>query len=110
MLLHVGYTDAVLKRCLPVLEEWAVGGGWVDTSPVDEFRRQLSRGNRTAAHRARRDPKQNIRPLTAAELGVFLAESERLGGGGRVVSLLLADAGLRLGEALALDWSDVHFG
>jgi integrase len=84
--------------------------GWIDESPVDDFRRQLSRGNRTAAHRARRDPKQNVHPWATTELGAFLTESERLGGAGYIVSLLLADAGLRLGEALALDWSDVHYG
>lgn len=95
----------------------------IESSPVDALRAVLRKRGRTKSDRAERDPGQHIRPIeTADELEKLLAASAARpwikpgdrradrDGDGHLITLLLLDAGLRLGEALGLRWADVNFG
>lgn len=95
----------------------------IDANQVDALRAVLRRRNRTKEARSRLDPSRNIRPIERSEeiqrlLAASAArpwiddEDGRAGGAddGHILTLLLLDAGLRLGEALGLRWGDVRLG
>ena len=55
------------------------------------------------------DRVRNIRPMSQAELGTFLAAAQEATALYAPLFLVLAHAGLRPGEAFALQWPDVDF-
>ena len=56
-----------------------------------------------------RDRKETINPLTANELNIFLSSVQKQYKKDYTLVLLLARTGLRIGEALALQWADIDF-
>jgi integrase len=85
--------------------------GFVSESPVVEFRRQLNRKGRTKRGRAEARRDRHIRPIERpSELARLVREAEAEGLVASVVVLLQLDAGLRLGEAMALRWGKVIWG
>lgn len=82
----------------------------ISHDPVAEFRASLKQ-RRTKKLRAETDPGKHIRPIeTVEELERILAEARAEGLVHLVHVLLLLDAGLRMGEAIELEWGDVHWG
>lgn len=99
------YLDA-----LSAVLSYAVDLEVLDVNPCDAFRKTLQRRNRTARGRAEADG-VHVHPIEDPEqLDAFVAASETEGGDGHLCDLLQLDAGLRLGEALGLRWSDVRWG
>ncbi len=86
---------------------YAVDLEMIETNPADAFRAMLRRRNRTQRGRADAS-RERIHPIE--DLGAFLAASQGEGGDGHLLDLLQLDAGLRLGEALGIRWSDVWWG
>jgi integrase len=85
--------------------------GFVSESPVTEFRRQLNRKGRTKRGRAEARRDRHIRPIERpGELARLVREAEAEGLVAHVMVLLQLDAGLRLGEAMALRWGKVIWG
>lgn len=95
----------------------------VESNPVDALRGILRRLGHSKGGRALADPSRNIRPFETADeiarlLGAsaarpWIAEDDGRAsesGDGYLVTLLLLDAGLRLGEVCGLTWGDVLFG
>ena len=101
------YLDA-----LSAVYEFAIDVGFSELeNPVEPFRKRLRRKNRTKRGRsdARRD--RHIRPIERPEELARLVESADTEGlVARVVVLLQLDAGLRVGEAMALRWGKVAWG
>ncbi len=88
---------------------YAVELGYVRENPVDAFRRQLSRRRRSKAGRAEQTSKAN--PIEdAASIESLVAEARIEGAETAALVLVLLDAGLRLGEALALRWRRIAWG
>ena len=89
----------------------AVDADLIDANPADAFRAILRRRSRTARGRAEADASAKIHPIEKGEHVAGLVEaSAKVGGKAHMLDLLLLDAGLRLGEGLALRWDDVWFG
>ena len=85
--------------------------GFVSESPVTEFRRQLNRKGRTKRGRADARRDRHIRPIERpTELARLVEEAQAEGLVARVMVLLQLDAGLRLGEAMALRWGKIIWG
>ena len=85
--------------------------GFVSESPVTEFRRQLNRKGRTKRGRAEARRDKHIRPIESPdELARLVKEAEAEGLVASVMVLLQLDAGLRLGEVLALRWGKIIWG
>ena len=85
--------------------------GLVADSPIPEFRRQINRKGRTKKGRAAAQRDKNIRPVERPEeLARLLEAAEKEGLVALVMVLLQLDAGLRLGEAMALRWGKVSWG
>jgi len=78
--------------------------------PLPATRRDtLRRRNQTKAGRAEAD-EQKAQPIESpAHVAVLVAAAGDLGGKPYFVTLLALDAGLRLGEATALDWAHVEW-
>lgn len=109
----------------------AIDRDLLDANPVDAFRGTLRRrtrgkGARTAAQADTRHPIERVEDL-AAFVAASAAAAARpgrrwkkptparrnpvhLGQAGHVATLILLDAGLRLGEVAGLRWRDVHWG
>jgi integrase len=66
------------------------------------------RRKRKATTRGRNDPGASIRPLNESEVAALLEAAPR-GDDSRTLFMLLARAGLRPGEAFALQWADFDF-
>ncbi len=85
--------------------------GVVDDSPVSAFREQLSRRSRTKRGRSEASAGRAIRPIESPdELGRLVAAAGQEGLIPYTLTLLLLDAGLRLGEAMGLRWGAVIWG
>jgi len=85
--------------------------GFVSESPVTEFRRQLNRKGRTKRGRAEAQRDRHIRPIERpSELARLVKEAKAEGLVAHVMVLLQLDAGLRLGEVMALRWGKVIWG
>jgi integrase len=78
--------------------------------PVRAFQDRLREENEGTAASRRRSG-ENIKPFRPGEIEAFLAASRASGRPAyAILDLLLLDAGLRLGEGLALEWADVTWG
>src|SRR5262249_21683482 len=89
----------------------AVEREWLEANPVDAFRASRRRPGRTARRRADTDPGRHVRPLPTPEaIDPFVLASRAAGGLLAPRDLLPLEAGLRLGEAAALEWSCVEWG
>jgi len=88
---------------------YAVELGYLRENPVDAFRRQLSRRRRSKAGRAEQTSKAN--PIEdPAALARLVEEARAQGAEAAALVLVLLDAGVRLGEALALHWRAIAWG
>ena len=56
-----------------------------------------------------KDPKENINPLTSGESKTLLVTAETIFSNHYALFLLLARTGMRIGEALTLQWGDIDF-
>jgi len=85
--------------------------GLLDATPIPEFREQLRRRSRTKGGRAEAAAGAKVSPIERPEeLGALLAAARAEGLPPQVLVTLLLDAGLRLGESLALRWGSIAFG
>jgi integrase len=83
----------------------------IEANPCDAFRATLRRRHRTQRGRAASDPTRNIRPVEEpGDLKRLLAAAVKEGPVPHVYTLLLLDAGLRVGEALGLRWGSIEWG
>lgn len=83
----------------------------IESNPVTVFRETLRRRRRTKRGRAEAESGSRVQPIEeTAELAAFVDASAARGGQGHLATLLMLDAGLRIGEAEALCWPDVWFG
>jgi integrase len=82
----------------------------VEDNPTDRQRRSMSRRRGSKRGRAESDPAAHIHLLEAGALKTFTKKSAEAGGAGHLCDMLLLDAGLRLGEAHGLRWSDLWWG
>lgn len=82
----------------------------ISENPTHTLRRTLARRRSSRQGRAETDPGANIKPLEPAEVVAFFAKSAEAGGTDHLCDVLLLDAGLRVGEAHGLRWSDVWWG
>jgi integrase len=90
---------------------YAVDLDEIEANPVDMFRGILRRRRRTKRGRAdteRLDQRHPIEDLGA--LGAFVKASASIGGDHHLATMLMLDAGLRIGEAEALRWEHVEAG
>ena len=82
-----------------------------DADPVAAFRQVLRRRSRGQRGRAASEASRLIRPVEdPAELVRLVGAAREEGERAHLLVLLLLDAGLRLGEALALRWGNVAWG
>ncbi len=85
--------------------------GFTDYTPVPDFRAQITRRTRTKRGRADATLKMSIRPIEdPADLARLVDAAREEGAVSHVLVLLLLDAGLRLGEAIALRWGSIVWG
>lgn len=112
-------TVRLIRACLSVLLGDAVEDGVLENNPASGIGR---RGRKRADTVSQAERQKKIRPLSREQLAAFLtavedATAPRVRGAGKddrvhcsrrdaVLLLALADAGLRPGEALALQWED----
>ena len=89
---------------------WAQERELIDENHVDGLRAILRRRNRTQRGRAESEAGRKVNPIEepghVAAL-VQAAEGEAEGTKSHLVTLLMLDAGLRIGEATAVGWEDV---
>jgi len=88
----------------------AVGLGFLHSNPVDELRLLLRRRNRTKGARAATAQPKPTPFEDPNELMVFCDASQELSDAGHLISLLMLDAGLRLGEAGGVSWEAFWWG
>jgi integrase len=81
----------------------AVDDGVITANPADRLGRSLKLGRSVAARQ------DTIKAMTRAQLASLLAAAERVVPRLAALLLLLARTGLRLGEALALQWRDIDY-
>ena len=83
----------------------------LEVNPIASVRDALRRKMRSKRGRASADTRRHIRPLERPEdVEAFTRCSRGVGGRLHALDLLQLDAGLRLGEALAVRWCDVEWG
>jgi integrase len=88
---------------------WGMERDIVDENPCDGLRAVLRRKNRTERGRAESE-RERANPIEKPEdVAAFVIAAETEGGANYLATLLMLDAGLRLGEATALDWRDVEW-
>ncbi len=101
--LNDGYassTVAHFRNCLSGVFNLAIDHRLIDTNPAHELRKLIKK----------KDCQEDINPLIAAELSMFLETlKNHFSNEHHTLFLLLARTGMRLGEALALRWGDVDF-
>src|SRR3989442_9660858 len=103
---RIGFSRASVELMLAVLRGMlnaAIEDGVILANPTDRVARQL-RLNRVAS--ARQD---EIKAMTREQLARFVAAASQAVPRAFPLFLLLARTGLRLGEALALQWQDLNF-
>ena len=100
---YVGVLSSVLR--------YAEDLGILTESPMPQFRRRLNRRKNTQKGRAERDTRSSIRPIEdPADLKALVeaTASERLIAQSFIV--LMLDSGMRMGEALGVQWHDIKWG
>jgi len=96
----------LIRATLSVMLSDAVDDGILLANPALNLgRRQRGRPDKLSAA----DRVRNIRPMSQAELGTFLAAAQEVTPLYAPLFLVLAHAGLRPGEAYALQWADIDF-
>jgi integrase len=101
-----GYLDV-----LAAILGYARDLGLIQSSPIGDFREMLRRRARTKQGRADSEAGRHVRPIEDPEaLDRLVAEASAEGQAAETAVLLCLDAGLRLGEALALRWGHVVWG
>jgi integrase len=93
----------IMQATLRVMLNAAIEDGVLIANPANGLARSLKLSV-SAAHR-----QEEIKAMTRDQVAVFLATAERLVPPLATLFLLLARAGLRIGEALALQWDDVDY-
>lgn len=93
-------TIRLIRATISAMYAAAIDDGVAVVNPATLPRRAKALG---------RSPKADIRPLSEAELAVFLNAAEKENPAYYPFFLLLARAGLRPGEARALKWTNVDF-
>ncbi len=89
---------------------WAMDRELIDESPVEGLRAVLRRKNKTKKGRAESEAGHQAKPIEKPEhVAALVAAAEGHGGKAQLVTLLCLDAGLRIGEATALDWRNVEW-
>ncbi len=104
--LRVGFaknTTRIMHATLRAMLNAAVDDGVILANPADRLGRQL----RLTLSKATRQ--EQIKAFNRHQLDAFLTVTSTQEPRWYPVFLLLARSGLRLGEALALQWEDVHF-
>ena len=81
----------------------AVDDGIILANPADKLARKLHLGVPVATRQ------EQIKAFTAEQLGTFLAAAAKTAPRAYPLFFLLARTGMRLGEALALQWDDLDF-
>jgi integrase len=85
--------------------------GLIERSPVAEFREMLRRHTRTKRGRAEGVVGRDVRPIERPEeLARILAAALDQGPLSHTLVLFMLDAGLRLGEAVAVTWQQIAWG
>jgi integrase len=88
---------------------WAEDRELIDANPLDGLRAIIRRRQRT--QRGRAESESEAHPIEdPAHVDALVAQARAHGGAAGIVTVLMLDAGLRLGEATGLDWSDVEWG
>jgi integrase len=96
----------LIRATLSVMLSDAVDDGILLANPALNLgRRQRGRPDKLSAA----DRVRNIRPMSQAELGTFLAAAQEVTPLYAPLFPVLAHAGLRPGEAYALQWADIDF-
>lgn len=93
----------IIHATLRPLLNAALDDGIIVANPADRLGRQL---RVVASPMARQE---EIKALTRERVSDFLASARTISSLFYALFMLLARAGLRLGEALALHWNDVNF-
>lgn len=89
---------------------WAQERELLDENPVEGLRAVLRRRNQSKRGRAESESGAKANPIEKPEaVAALVAQALEVGGGPALVTLLCLEAGLRLGEATALDWHDVEW-
>jgi integrase len=94
----------IIRATLSVMLNDAVEDGVLAVNPAAGIGRGRRKRGDTLTQAERR---QQIRPLTPEQLADFLQAAAAVSRRDAVLFLVLADAGLRPGEALALRWEDL---
>jgi integrase len=97
----------IIHATLRVMLNAAIEDGLLVANPADKLGRSL----RLAASSSLRQ--EEIKALTREQVSSFLAASATIEGSARRYHpffMLLARTGMRMGEALALQWTDIDFG
>ena len=94
-------TVSIIHRTLRAMLSAAVDDGVLLANPAA----RLGRALRIVPSKAARQ--EEIKAMTRAQVSAFLAEAERHAPRWYPLLLLLARTGLRIGEALAVQWDDV---
>jgi len=90
---------------------FALDLGLIESSPVPGFREQLRRRMRTQKGRAEAEAGRHVHAIEdPEEIARLIVEAQREGAIPAAFVLTLLDAGLRVGEALALTWGAVAWG
>ncbi len=93
----------IIHATLRAMLNAALDDGVILTNPADKLGRQL-RLVRPAKSRA-----EEIKAMTREQLATFLAKAAAIDRRHYPLFLLLARTGMRLGEALAIQWGDIDF-
>jgi integrase len=93
----------LIQNVVQALFAAAIDDGVIAANPADRLGRQLKLGRSVAARQ------EAVKAMTRAQLASFLATAEAVVPRLAPLFLLLARTGLRLGEALALQWRDIDY-
>lgn len=96
-------TVRIMHATLRIILNAAIDDGIIVANPADKLARQL----KLSLPPSRRQ--EEIKAMTRAQLALFLATAARLQPRLYPLFLTLARTGMRIGEALALQWDDVDF-
>jgi integrase len=90
---------------------YAVDLDLIESNPVDVFRGVLRRRRRTKQGRAEAERLDRRNPIESVDrLGAFVRASAAVGADYHLATMLMLDAGLRIGEVEALTWGHVQAG